>query len=623
MLSPARMEKVTMAFLSEDRERVIGTLQEQGVLEVKEVSKTWDFLNSVNVDVGRISSLFLSVEKLYRDFEGFVKKQGLLETLLGERFERKVKVRRGEIGDICEDAEKVIAYVEGKMEEIGKEIEGMKKSEERLREDMKLVENLKGLDFDLQLLKSLRKTFVVVGKIGGSKLDILRNELGTFRTYLHHELGDDNRIILFILGLKSEEEGIRKVLMRHDFEFFEVDGFEGKPLELLREKQKELEWLRRRKYYLLKKRAEIIREWWDDIEKVYFVLMAQRDRLKALNMLRETKYVSVLEGWVPEKYEWRVQKALDEATSKRVYLVFEDVEDAPTELENPGFVKKFETIIEGFGLPGYRDVDPTPLMAFLFPLFFGFMLGDVFYGLLILLLSFSMRLYFKNRLSNVFSGILMVCGVSAILWGFLFGNFLGNFLGARGLWFEPTRAPLMLIIISLAVGLVHVNVGIVLSVIQKIRRRESVLQEISWFLIEAGGLIMVLKLFGLVGGFLFYYGVVVFIAGLVMKVSRPIKMIGLMSFFGNILSYVRLAAISLATSYIALTVNHITTVFANFSLLLSGFVFGLGHLFNCAISSVGAFINSLRLHYVEFFSQFFGGGGRKFKPLKYEGIEVR
>jgi len=617
------MEKVSIAFLSEDRERVIDTLQREGVLEIKEVSKSWDFLNAVSVDVGHISSLFLRVEKLYKDFESFVKKQGLLESLLGNRFGRRASIRKGEIEDVCENAEKIITHVEEKIEKIGNEIEDVKRVKERVKENMELAEKLKEFDFDLRLLKSLRKTFVMIGKLEASKLDMLRSDLRCFKTYTFHEFGDDNTCVLFILGLKFEEEGIRKVLMKHGFELFEMNGLEGRPIELLQEKQKELEWLRERKDYLLKKREEVVKEWWDEIEKVYFVLKAQKDRMKALKMLQETKYVSILEGWIPERYEQKVQEALDEATSKRVYLVFEEAEDAPTDLENPGFAKKFETIIEGFGLPGYRDVDPTLFIALLFPLFFGFMLGDVFYGFLILILSFSMRLYFKNRLSNIFSNILMFCGLSAILWGFLFGNFLGNLVGVRSLWFEPTRNPMMLIIISLTIGLVHVNLGILLSIVQKLRRGISITQEISWFLIEAGGLMMVFRLFGLVEGILFYFGVLIFIVGFVAKVSKPIRMIGLVSFFGNILSYVRLAAISLATSYIALTVNHIASIFAGFSLLLSGFVFGLGHIFNCAISSVGAFINSLRLHYVEFFSQFFGGGGKKFEPLKYEGIEVK
>ncbi len=200
---------------------------------------------------------------------------------------------------------------------------------------------------------------------------------------------------------------------------------------------------------------------------------------------------------------------------------------------------------------------------------------------------------------------------------------MGNFLGLQGLWFNPTQNPVMLIVISLVFGLVHVNMGIVLSIVQKVRSKKSTIQEISWFLVEAGGLLIIFRIFGMVAEVLFYVGLLVFIAGAGIKVLKPIQAIGMISFFGNILSYVRLAAISLATSYIALTVNHISSIFVNGSFIISGFIFTVGHLFNCTISSIGAFINSLRLHYVEFFSRFFEGGGKEFKPLKYEGIEVK
>jgi len=623
MLFPAEMEKINIAFLSEDRGKVIEKLQEQGVVEVKEISERRDFLKSVDIDLDYLSSLFLRSEKIYRDFTGVMKPQGLLETLLGNRFEKSVSLKKDEMEDVLKNAEKVVKHVEKAMESVEGGIEENRKLSEKIKSDVKTVETLKGLDFDLKLLHVLKETFASVGKVKANRMSALKNDLSNLRVYLHSQPIGTEENILLVLGLKTEEEDARKSLVKHNFEFFELSGMKGKPSKILREKREELGWLEKKGGYLLKKKKGFIEEWWEEIERSYMVIRAYKERMKSLQMFQETRYVSVLEGWMPKKYEWRVQEALCEVTSKRVFFTFEEAEDAPTDLENPGLIEKFEVMTEGFGLPKYRDADPTVFFAFLFPIFFGFMLGDIFYGFLILLLSFSIRLYFKNKLSNVFSGILLLCGVSAILWGVLFGNFLGNLLGFQGLWFEPTRNPMMLIIISLVFGLVHVNMGIVLSMVQKIRNKKSVIPEISWFLVEAGGLLVVLRVFGMVTEILFYLGVLVFAAGSAIKILKPIRMIGMISFFGNILSYVRLAAISLATSYIALTVNHIASVFVSGSFILSGFIFTVGHLFNCVISSVGAFINSLRLHYVEFFTQFFEGDGKKFRPLKYEGIEVK
>lgn len=617
------MEKVNVAFLSEDREKVVESLQEHGIVEIKDMPFKRDFLKSVNINIDNLSSLFLRYEKIYNDFSAEVKKHGLFETFLGGRSEKPVSIRKDEMEDILRNAERVIKYIERNIEKLGKKLEENKKMLLSLKSEIEVLESLRGVDLDLGLLASLKKTFVVVGKVNAGVLPALKTQLSKFRIYLYSQGVENDESTTILLGLKTEEGEVRKLLVKYDFRFFELGVMKGKPSKILREKRKEMEWLEKKKDYLIRKRKDFICEWWEETKRIYLVLKAYKDRMKSLRMFQETKYVSVLEGWMPKKHEWKVQEALYTSTSGRVFFTFEEVEDAPTDLENPGFVKKFEIVTGGFGVPKYRDVDPTVFLALLFPIFFGFMLGDVVYGLLILTLSFLIKFYFKNKLSVIFSGILLLCGISAIFWGFLFGNFLGGFLGFQGIWFDPTQNPIMLIVISLVFGLVHVNMGIVLSLAQKLRRRESTTQEISWFLVEAGGLLIILRIFGMVADVLFYIGLLIFITGVGVKLAKPIESIGMLSFFGNILSYVRLAAISLATSYIALTVNHISSIFAGGSLILSGFIFTGGHLFNCAISSVGAFINSLRLHYVEFFSRFFEGGGKEFKPLKYEGIEVK
>jgi V/A-type H+-transporting ATPase subunit I len=623
MLFPTEMERLNIAFLSEDRERVVEKLQEQGIVEIKEMPDKGDFLNSVNIDIDHLSSLFLRSEKIHKDFLDKVKKQGFFETLLGNRYEKPVSIKKNEMEDVLRDAEKVVKHAEMKIDKLGKESEENRKLMLNKKSEIEVLEDLKGFDFDLGLLASLRKTFAVIGNVKADVLPVLKTELANFRVYLYPEGMETGENVVLVLGLKTEEEDARKLLVKHDFGFFELGGMKGKPSKILRESQKEMEWLEKKRDYLFKKRMDFIGEWREEIERTYLVLNAYKDRMKSLQMFQETRYVSVLEGWIPKKHEWKVQEALYSATSGRVFFTFEEAEDAPTDLENPSLLEKFEVVTGGFGLPKYKDADPTVFLALLFPIFFGFMLSDVLYGSIILLLSLSMKFYFRNRLADIFSYILLLCGISAIFWGILFGNFLGNFLGFQGLWFNPIQNPVMLIVISLVFGLVHVNMGILISIVQKLRNKESTIQELSWFLVEAGGLLIIFRMFGVVTEVLFYAGLLVFFAGAGIKALKPIQSIGMISFFGNILSYVRLAAISLATSYIALTVNHVSSIFVSGSFILSGFIFTAGHLFNCAISSVGAFINSLRLHYVEFFSRFFEGGGKEFRPLKYEGIEVK
>ena len=622
MLFPAEMERVRMAFLSEDRERVLESLQEQGVIEIKEISDRHEFLNSVDVDLDLLSSLYLRSEKLYKEFERSGRPEGLLESLFGKRFEKDIPIKMGEMKGILEGAEKVIGDVEDKFSNIVMQIEANKKAIGILKSEIKMIKRLGCFDFDFGLIGSLKETFACVGGLGIEGIVDLKNDLKDFRVYVHTQEIEEGYAMV-IIGLKSEEGEIRRFLIKHGFDFFDTYGLRGNPAEILKEKTRELVWYEKKRKYLEKKKKEFSDRWWKEIERTHLVLNAYRDRFRSLQFFKETKYVSVLEGWIPKRHESRLKDIINKVTSERVFFTFEESGDMPTCLENPNIVNKFELITGGFGLPGYKSIDPTLLTTLLFPVFFGFMLGDIFYGFLIILLSFSMRYYFRNAVSRAFSVIVLLCGISSMAWGLLFGNLFGNLLGFQGFWFEPTKNPIFLIIVSLVFGLVHVNTGIVFSFIQKLKNKKSIKPEISWFLLEVGSILIIFRFFGWVTPPVFYTGVAIFMAGFALKMRNPINLVGMTSFFGNFISYVRLAAISLATSYIALTVNNLASLFSGISLIISSVVFIVGHVFNCIISSVGAFINSLRLHYVEFFSQFFEGDGKAFEPLRYEGIKVK
>jgi vacuolar-type H+-ATPase subunit I/STV1 len=223
------MERLNIAFLSEDRERVIENLQDQGIVEIKEMEAKKDFLSSVDIDIDHLSSLFMRSEKIRKDFSDEIKKQGFFETLLGNRYEKPVSIRKDEMEDVLRDAEKVVKHAEKNIEKLGKESEENRKLVLNIKSEIEVLEHLKGFDFDLGILSSLRKTFVVVGNVKAGVLPVLKTELANFRVYLCSEGIEKDKNIVLLLGLKTEEADVRKLLIKHDFGFFELGGMRGKP----------------------------------------------------------------------------------------------------------------------------------------------------------------------------------------------------------------------------------------------------------------------------------------------------------------------------------------------------------------------------------------------------------
>ena len=616
MIFVEEIEKVRMIFLNENKEDVVKFLQKEGIVELKEVSEKIKELyeNSEN-DLEEYMILSTKAKSLLNELE---KEPSFLESFFGKS-EKKFKIKQEEFDSFLEKEKEIIITLEKEKEELSNKIREVKEKINEIKEKILILEKIKDFNFKINEIKNLEKFFILICK----------NETGfDFKKFFDlnlywYEKKDKKESVVLFLGLKEEEEEIKKILLENGFEIFDLEGISGLPKTELKGKLILLNELKGKLKNLINEEREFKEKWLEEIKRGYLILNSYKERLRVLNYLKHTSYVSVFEGYIPKKYENKIENILEKTTNGIYFVEFEKEENPPIKLSNPGFIKNFEIITRNFGFPKSNQIDPTIFIAFALPLFFGFMLSDIFYGFLIILFSLCLRHYFKNETVNSFSSILFVCGMSAIFFGFIFGSFFGELFNLNKFWFNPVKEPIKLITVSIIFGLIQINLGISLSILQKIKSKRGFKEELTWLLLEFGGILILLNFFKIVSGHLFYLGLVSFFIGLGTKIIHPQKITEIFSFFGNILSYVRLAAISLATSYIALTTNLLTNMALGISIFFAAFIFIIGHLFNCVISSVGAFVNSLRLHYVEFFSQFFEGGGKEFSPLKYEkGLEV-
>lgn len=374
------------------------------------------------------------------------------------------------------------------------------------------------------------------------------------------------------------------------------------------------------------------------------------EKYEALNSLAFTNKTFVLTGYIPEKF---AKAAADEITLKYTAAITfsdpEDDEDVPVLLENSSFSAPVEGITEMYALPGKNDVDPTPVMSFFYYLFFGMMLSDAGYGLVMLigttLALKKLRLERKMRQSLI---MFRNCGISTLIFGALFGSwfgdivqvvgreFFGREIGSLALWFEPLDDPIKLLLYSFALGIAHLFLGIAVSFKMRWdegRKLDAFMDTVPVYMtvlgvcpLAAGILTEVPPILNKIGGYVAIAGVVLLVltAGRSSR-SIPGKFFGGLyalyntatGYLSDILSYSRLLALGLATGSIAGVINLIGTMPENtiVKVIMLVVVFIVGHTANLAINLLGAYVHTDRLQFVELFSKFYEGGGRAFNPL--------
>ncbi len=286
-------------------------------------------------------------------------------------------------------------------------------------------------------------------------------------------------------------------------------------------------------------------------------------------------------------------------------------------------------------MPAPFEVDPNPVMSIFYVVFFGMMLSDAGYGIV---LALATGIYLKvkqpKKTTEKLIKLIFLGGISAIFWGILFGGWFGDLLSFvplfRPRWFNPLEDPMTLLLWSFVFGGVHIVVGMAVKAYLLIREGKwlSALYDIGLWYVVFGGLLL-----WFFAGTLWLF--VLGLAGLVLTQGRaekkPFKKLskGLLSlyditgFLSDILSYSRLLALGLATGVIGQVVNTMASLGGDgiFGKILFVLVLLVGHTFNIAINTLGAYVHASRLQYVEFYGKFYSGGGKPFVPFGLRGTQ--
>lgn len=360
-------------------------------------------------------------------------------------------------------------------------------------------------------------------------------------------------------------------------------------------------------------------------------IAARLSQLEVVRLVGATAHTFVLFGWVPREELPRLQALLADRVGPAVVchempLTAEDHEQAPVLLKNPPPARPYEFLVRLLSLPRYGTVDPTVLMSLFLPLFFGITLGDVAYGLALVAIALLLRrkLGAGSATWRDLSYVLLMGGVWSVVFGFVYGEFLGNLghrLGMHPLWLNREEALQPLLLFSVAIGVGHVTLGLLLGVwvAWRERHRHALLEKIGLLVALIGLFLMAAAVIGRLPRGFFTPGVAGLVVGLVLLI-RSMGALGLLmaplevlSTVGNMLSYLRIAAIGLSSVYLARVANEMVGALG--PLWLGVLVAVFFHALNVALGAFSPTIHSLRLHYVEFFGKFYQEGGTKFEPF--------
>jgi V/A-type H+-transporting ATPase subunit I len=375
--------------------------------------------------------------------------------------------------------------------------------------------------------------------------------------------------------------------------------------------------------------AELVRctrLWRAPLQRAHRTAQERLARLRVMAECGETQHAFVISGWVPAERCPRLSSALQEAFQGKVTQLQYPIRpnehaSVPVMLRNPRPVRPFERLLSLLPPPRYGSIDPTPFLALSFPLFFGFMLGDVGYGLVALALALLARYKrWGGAAGRDLAMIATAAATSAIGFGLLFGELFGDLGSAVGLHpvlIHRRQAVLASLGLALTLGAAHVVLGLILGLLTALRRGGRIealghATTLALILTVAAGLVARVGCLPrwVQAGALAALGPL--LVGLIVAegVQGPLEV---MKTLGNVLSYARLMALGLASVMLADVANQIAGLFA--TALVGLGVAALLHGVNFVMGCFSPVIQALRLHYVEFFGKFYQDGGRPYEPF--------
>jgi V/A-type H+/Na+-transporting ATPase subunit I len=653
------MKKVSLVVYQSHLEEIIKNLHEKGLMQVIDIAKEepeiLEELEKAQMDSeAETCALYeLRLTRLIDILKKIKPKKKGIKTIFSPELPEIKTTDESSLEEIYSYAEGYLDNTEKKIIEKEEKLQKLNEEKEKLKQDLEKINYL--LDFDFNLSDISDSEYLTV-KVGTTKdLDFIKEKIKNIEhaTFFSKQFGTKKKTewAVLIVAHKKHHTHIEKISKAaiNEFSFEDVTG---SPQNVVKQLKKQIKEIEEKSKKLISSLRFYAKNQLSDLLALREEIQLEKVRKEISKNFAKTNTSYIIKGWILEKDEKTFKKFITSTAGQYTICDFENPsekkDNPPTYMKTPRWAEGFKGLVSMFGTPKYNEIDPTIIMGIFFVLFFGVMLGDGGYGLLILILSLFG--YFKlGKHSDMirnwsFMGIWM--GLITTIFGLLTNSFFGNFFQsfiyknseAYLYQFElfgvqiqpivdPIKDPISLLILALVFGLIQLNVGIMLGIIQAFKDKkykEMLTEKLCWVPLQIGGGILIGQH---ILGFQFieslillsYILIIIGLAQLFIS-TGPIGFFSITGYVGDWLSYARLLALGLATVGMALAFNEVAKLIGNMipfiGFIITIIILIVAHLVNLGLQALGAGIHSLRLQYVEFFNRFYEGGGYEFSPFK-------
>lgn len=640
-----KMKKFTLLAFESQRAELLEKLQAFAEVEFINLQDN-DFLES-NEDFKDLSKEGLDSE--YAECEEKLSKAKFALNFLKEYVPQKSGLQALKEGKVeltlKELEEKVLnsnwEAIFDKVKEKEAEFNKLDNEKTKLQSTIDSLSPWENFDASFEDLESLKiPTFL--GSIPKQNEESLSSELEN--CYLEIVSSNNDETFFFVMCNTEQKEEVNEKLRALGFSQFKTEE-KVTPLKTIHDSIDRMAKIDSEKFFIKEELADFDEEYKTlELVNEYYENMIVRK--EATGNFLKTENVMVIQGWLAADDEKELINVVKKVAGDEAYLTFEDVKEeeydkVPTKLKNNELCTCFESITEMYSTPKYDEIDPTPLLTPFYLLFFGMMVADMGYGLLMILATgFVLKKFKLDEGTRKFIKFFFYLGFPTIGFGAIYGAFFGDLIPSLPRLIDTNKDITTILILSIVLGAIQIFCGLGIKAYMLIKAGKPLdafydvgswvitLISLAVVLVGAfvGGVPSIVKTIAIV---LMIFGMVVIVLtngrGAGSKAAElgqgAYALYGITSYVGDLVSYTRLMALGLAGGSLAGAFNMIIGLFSSniVALILFGpLLFVFGHIFNLALSLLGAYVHTCRLQYVEYFGKFYEGGGRAFSPFKAE-----
>lgn len=647
-MKPTKMMKIIGVALTDERKELIKYLTKLGCIEFE--ASDAEELAPVNAgeerDAAELKLAKISFANEFIKNERINAKKLVSQKVFDYKREklpliaRKPEIEYDEFA-MLEQREQPIFDKITRLENLNGELIELKADEMRAKGVLAQIKDYKNFGLKLNKYADTRHAVVRLGSIAVKEIPQLMALSEAFESMETEYYEQDGNAAVCVVALKTEWSAINERLTELQFKEVNLSQYNEYASTLSDSENVNLKLIGERRQNI----TETVAGEYDNpdflselnlLEDYYTI---EKQKFAALETMKETAKTFRFEGWLPDTVADIVSDKLEQSEFNLCFMLRDAREDEkqPTLLMDNAIVTPYHAVTNMFNVPNANEINPNPFVSFFFILFFGIMISDAGYGVLLTLLTGIVLAIAKPRRNEMsLVKVIFMGGISTIFWGIMFGGYFGmspETTHIPAILFVPMNDPMNMLILSLGMGLLQMLTGMAInaySLFKQHKPLDAIFGVFSWYFLIIG--IAMFALGGKIAG-VKYAGIALLAIGLVglmvagalhkrgaKKISGAFGgLYGIINFFSDLLSYSRLFGLGLATGVIAMVFNQMALVFIDLNVyvgsVLAVVLLIVGHLFNLAINTLGAYVHNSRLQFVEFFNKFYTGGGELFHPL--------